>query len=93
VTPERNAAFYRYVLANLRIARARVRLVVDEIDMILTALQKHAISSEDALLALHQAGGMNFLWSPPPPSVNWEELNGEASDGNGMGTNRESPVG
>ena len=73
-TPERDAAFEKYVLQQLRCARRRIQLLVNEIDTIGVALRAGAISAEDALLALHQAGSLNFLWAPPPSPVNWETL-------------------
>ena len=89
-TPERDAAFEKYVLQQLRCARRRIQLLVNEIDTIGVALRSGAISSEDALLALHQAGSLNFLWASPPSPVNWEDLNEQALVGDGVGADRAS---
>jgi hypothetical protein len=74
-TPERNAAFEKYVLGQLRCARSRIKLLLNEIDVIGMGLRSGAIGPEEAIYALHEAGTLNFLWPVPPPVRSDEEIN------------------
>jgi hypothetical protein len=80
-TPEREAAYQGFILAKLRVARARIKLLINEIDTIGIALKSGAITPDEALVALYQAGSMNFLR---------EDLDGEIVT-NGVGADRASP--
>ena len=64
-SPEQNAAFENFVLAQLRIARAKARLLVNEIDAIGIALRDHAITPDQALGALYAARSLAFLHTEP----------------------------
>ena len=68
------AAFRQYVLSQLRCARSRIRLLVTEVETIGVALKAGGIGPYEALVALHEAGGMNFLWPMPPPIRSDEEI-------------------
>ena len=84
-TPERNAAFEKYVLAQLRCARARIKLLINEIDTIGLALKSGAIGPDEAIYALHEAGTLNFLWPMPPPIRSDEEITTTNTNGKGEG--------
>ena len=79
---EREAAYQRFILAKLRVARARIKLLINEIDIIGIALKSGAIMPDEALVALYQAGSMSFLRK--------EDLD-EATITNGVGADRASP--
>ena len=80
-TPEREAAYQRFILAKLRIARVRIKLLINEIDVIGIALKSGAIMPDEAVVALYQAESMSFLR---------EDLD-EATITNGVGADRASP--
>jgi hypothetical protein len=82
-TPERNAAFEKYVLGQLRCARSRIKLLLNEIDVIGMGLRSGAISPDEAIYALHEAGTLNFLWPMPPPLIEEPTLTNEGNGHDG----------
>jgi hypothetical protein len=50
-----------YVLAAMRVGRARVTLLVNEIDAVGVALRSNLITIEDAICWLDEIGALHFL--------------------------------
>jgi hypothetical protein len=64
--PEQQS-YNRYVLGQLRIARAKARMLMQEIDVIGVALKSGAIDADAALRALWEARALDFLQPSEPP--------------------------
>ena len=76
-------AFKRYVLSQLRFARTRIKLLITEVETIGITLKAGGIGPYEALIALHEAGGMNFLWPMPPPLIEEPTLTNEGNGHDG----------
>jgi len=59
-------AYREYVLAELRLARRRARLLINEIDVIGLALSNGIVDADAAVEWLHEARGLEFLMPTPP---------------------------
>lgn len=66
---ETQKSFRRYVLGQLGTVRARMRLMILEIDSIRQAVESGAIDCDRALGDLAQLGGLAFLQPAEPPPV------------------------
>jgi len=62
LTTKRDEAAYRdYVVAQLRLAHMRVRLLLNEIEMIGKALKGNLIEPDDAVAWLRSVNGLEYL--------------------------------
>jgi hypothetical protein len=83
-------SYQRYVLAQLRCARLRARLLMNEIDAIGVALASGAIDAEAALDDLAGVQALDFLIQSEPPWQRPEDLATVAADSQGVVDAQES---
>lgn len=72
--------FREYVLAELRTARLRAKMYVNEIEAIGIALKAHMIEPEDALAWMQEAGTLDFM-VPTSPEQERVRIDLEGMDG------------
>jgi hypothetical protein len=82
----RGDSYKRYVLGQLRAARARARLMINAIDDIGVALKDGAIDADQALVDLGNVGALPFMQPSEPLTIVRQESHTTSNVGERIAT-------